>query len=151
MQRVRAERIAFRGTDQGIRIKSNRDRGADISNLSFKDITMEGVGTSILVSEYYPRVMPEGEVAAAAVGRLTPHFHNIRIRNVKSVNGATAGVIVGLPESPVVNIKLTNVSIQAKKGLQIGYATVDLQHVQITAEQGKPLILGPRGKVTGKF
>ena len=45
VQHVHAERISFKGTDQGIRIKSNRDRGADISDLSFKDITMEDVGT----------------------------------------------------------------------------------------------------------
>ena len=59
------ERIHFKGTDQGIRIKANRDRGNDVSNISFKDITMEDVKTSILISEYYPKVMPEGDVAAS--------------------------------------------------------------------------------------
>jgi len=151
VQRVHAERISFKGTDQGIRVKANRDRGNDISDLSFKDITMDDVRTSILISEYYPKVMPEGPVAAEPVQRLTPHFHNIRIENVKSTNSDWAGVIVGLPESPVVDIHLKNVDIQAKKGFQIGYATVDLEHVKITAADAKPMTMGPEGKTTGDY
>ena len=151
VQRVHAERIEFKGTDQGIRVKSNRDRGNDISDLSFKNITMDGVKTSILISEYYPKVMPEGEVAAMPVGRLTPHFHNIRIENVRSVNSDWAGVIVGLPESPVVDIVLRNISIQAKRGMQIGYATVEIEHGEIVSEDGKPMTMGPQGKVTGSY
>jgi polygalacturonase len=151
VQRVHAERISFKGTDQGIRVKSNRDRGNDISDLSFKDITMDDVRTSILISEYYPKVMPEGPVAAEPIQRLTPHFHNIRIENVKSINSDWAGVIVGLPESPVVDIVLKNVDIQAKKGLQIGYATVDLEHVKIKSDDAKPMTMGPEGKITGDY
>jgi len=145
------ERVSFKGTDQGIRVKANRDRGNDISDLSFKDITMDDVRTSILISEYYPKVMPEGPVPAEPVQRLTPHFHNIRIENVKSINSDWAGVIVGLPESPVVDIVLKNVDIQAAKGFQVGYATVDMHHVSITSQDGKPLTMGPEGKVTGEY
>jgi polygalacturonase len=151
VQHVRAERVSFKGTDQGIRVKSNRDRGADISDLSFKDITMDDVRTSILISEYYPKAMPEGAVPAAPVTRLTPHFHNIRIENVKSVNSDWAGVIVGLPESPVVDIVLKNVSIRAKRGLQIAYATVDMEHDEVVSSTDRGLILGPDGKVTGAY
>ena len=151
VQRVHAERVSFKGTDQGIRVKANRDRGNDISDLSFKDITMDDVRTSILISEYYPKVMPEGPVPAEPVQRLTPHFHNIRIENVKSIHSDWAGVIVGLPESPVTDIVLTNVDIQATKGFQIGYATVDMHHVSITSQDGKPLTMGPEGKVTGDY
>ena len=60
-QNIRAERIQFKGTDQGIRIKSNRDRGHDVSHLFFKDLTMEGVKTAILISEYYPSVEPPAD------------------------------------------------------------------------------------------
>ncbi len=151
VQRVHAERVSFKRTDQGIRVKSNRDRGNDISDLSFKDITMDEVKTSILISEYYPKVMPEGEVPAEPVGRLTPHFHNIRIENLKSTHSDWAGVIVGLPESPVVDIVLKNISIQARRGMQIGYATVEIEHGEISSDDGKPLSLGPQGKVTGSY
>ncbi len=151
VQNVHAERVTFKGTDQGIRVKSNRDRGHDISNLSFKDITMDGVATSILISEYYPKVMPDGPVPAEPVQRLTPHFHNIRIENVKSINSNWAGVVVGLPESHVVDIELKNVNIQAKKGFQIGYAEVTTDGFVVSTTDGsKPVSFGPEGAIKEK-
>jgi polygalacturonase len=150
VQRVHAERISFKGTDQGIRVKSNRDRGNDISDLSFKDITMDDVKTSILISEYYPKVMPEGDVAAAPVARLTPHFHNITIENVKSINSDWAGVIIGLPESPVVDITLKNVSIEAKKGFQVAYAKVTTENFTVKSADGKPMTVAPTASVSVK-
>jgi len=147
---IHAERIHFNGTDQGIRIKANRDRGNQVYDISFKDITMENVKTSILISEYYPKVLPEGEVAPAPIGRLTPFFHDITIENVKSVNSPWAGVIVGLPESPVKSVVLTNVDIQAKKGMTIAYANVVGTNVKITAEEGKGITVEPNATATFK-
>jgi hypothetical protein len=82
------------------------------------------------------------------VGPLTPHFHNIRIENVKGVNAAWAGAIVGLPESHVDDIVLKNVNIQAKKGLQIGYADVTTDGLIISTTDGsQPITFGPEGKI----
>jgi polygalacturonase len=147
---IHAERIHFKGTDQGIRIKANRDRGNQVYNISFKDITMEDVKTSILISEYYPKVMPEGEVAAEPIQRLTPFFHDITIENVKSINSPWAGVIVGLPESPVKDVVLKNVDIQAQKGFQIAYATVTASDLKITAAEGQSITVAPNAKLTVK-
>ena len=149
-QNIVAERVSFEGTDNGIRIKANRDRGADVSNIVFKDITMNDVKTAILVSEYYPKVFPEGDVAAAPVGRLTPEFHDIVIENVKATGGKTAGVIVGLPEAPVKGIVLRNVDIQAQTGMRIAYAQVTLDHVTITPAEGQPMTVAASAKVTGR-
>lgn len=149
-QNIVAERVTFEGTAQGVRIKANRDRGADVSNIVFKDLTMKDVKTAILVSEYYPKVYPEGEVAAAPVGRLTPKFHNIVIENVKATGSTNAGVIVGLPEAPVRAITLRNVDIQAQTGMKIAYADVTLDHVNVTAAEGQPITVGADAKVTGK-
>jgi polygalacturonase len=149
-QNIHAERIHFKGTDQGIRIKANRDRGADVSNISFKDITMEDVKTSILISEYYPKALPDGEVAAEPVQRLTPFFHDITIENVKSVNSAWAGVIVGLPESPVKDVVLKNVDIQAQKGMTIAYAMVTASDLKVTAAEGQSITVAPNAKLTIK-
>jgi len=149
-QNIHAERIHFKGTDQGIRIKANRDRGADVSNISFKDIDMVDVKTAILISEYYPKVFPEGDVAAAPVTRLTPEFHNIVIENVKATGSKMAGVIVGLPEAPVKDIVLKNVDLQAQTGMQIAYANVTFDHVTVKAAEGQAIEVAPSAKVTGK-
>jgi polygalacturonase len=136
---IHAERIHFKGTDQGIRIKANRDRGNQVFNISFKDITMEDVRTSILISEYYPKVLPEGDVAAAPITRLTPFFHDITIENVKSVKSGVAGVIVGLPESPVKNVVLKNINIAAEKGMTIAYAEVSGSDVHLVIAIGEAI------------
>jgi polygalacturonase len=149
-QNIHAERIHFKGTDQGIRIKANRDRGADVSNISFKDITMEDVKTSILISEYYPKALPEGEVAPEPVQRLTPFFHDITIENVKSTNSGWAGVVIGLPESPVKNVVMKNVTIEAKKGMTIAYATVNANQLNVTATDGESMTVAPNAKLTTK-
>jgi polygalacturonase len=150
VQHVHAERIHFKGTDQGIRIKANRDRGNDVSDISFKDLDMVDVKTAILVSEYYPKVYPEGVVESVPVGRLTPHFHDISIENVRATGSSVAGVIVGLPESPVVGLTLKNVDIEAKTGMKIAYANVVLDHVKVTAAEGEAITVSPTAKVKTK-
>jgi polygalacturonase len=150
VQNVHAERIHFKGTDQGIRIKAARDRGNDVSNISYKDITMEDVQTAILITEYYPHAAPEGEVPSEPVGRLTPKFHNITIENVTATNSGSAGTIVGLPESPVLGLTMKNVHLAGKTGLTIAYATVLMDGVTVSAETGEEINVAPTANVMEK-
>ena len=148
-QNIRAERIQFKGTDQGIRIKSNRDRGHDVSHLFFKDITMEGVKTAILISEYYPSVEPPADNRPQPIGRLTPFFHDFHIENVTATGARVSAVVFGLPESPVKNLTMKNVHLSGVKGLTISDAQgVVLEDVKVTAEQGKAIDIRPSAKVT---
>jgi polygalacturonase len=140
---IHAERVHFKGTDQGIRIKSNRDRGGQIYGMTFKDITMEDVKTPILISEYYPKVAPEGEVESAPIGRLTPFFHDFTLENVTATGATNAGYLVGLPESPVKNVVLKHIKISAAKGMIVMYAQVSGEDVSITSQDGKPLSVAP--------
>jgi len=136
---IRAESNHFKGNEQALRIKANRDRGNQVYNIVFKDITMEDVKTSILISEYYPKALPEGDVAAAPITRLTPFFHDITIENVKSVRSGVAAIIVGLPESPVKNLTLKNINIAAEKGMTIGYADVSGSDVHLIIVNGEAI------------
>jgi polygalacturonase len=70
VQNIRAERIHFNGTDNGIRIKANRDRGNDVSDLVFRDIEMKDVKNALIISEYYPEVLPPEENQARSVALL---------------------------------------------------------------------------------
>ena len=147
VQRVRAARISFKDTANGVRVKSNRDRGNDIGDLDFRDLTMENVQTPILVSEYYPKI-PEHD-AAQPVTRLTPHFHDISVPNLHATGAKTAGVIVGLPESPLTSITLTNVEITAETGMTIGNATVTAHDFNVRAAAGLPITLLENAKIIG--
>jgi polygalacturonase len=142
VQNVRAERITFKSTDQGIRVKSNRDRGnADIGNFVFRDITMEDVRTPILLSEFYPKIPPT--IVAEKVTRLTPFFHDITIENVTATGARQAAVIVGLPESPIRNLKLINVHLAGQHGATVQYADVAAKDFTVKAEQGENIQIGP--------
>jgi len=145
-----AERISFEGTDNGIRVKANRDRGNDVGNLVFRDITMKNVKNALIVSEYYPKVLPPEGETAQALTRLTPHFHDILIENVTATGIENAGAIVGLPEAPVKNVVLKNVKIEAHKGMTIGFADVTADGLDVEAGDGKGIVLVEGGKVTGK-
>jgi polygalacturonase len=147
---ILAERIHFEGTDNGIRVKANRDRGNDVSNLVFRDIDMKDVKNPLVVSEYYPRILPEGAQTAQPVTHLTPHFHDITFESITATGGEMAGAIVGLPEAPVDNIVLKNVKLAGKTGLTVGYANVTATNLTVDAEQGDKILKLPDANLTQK-
>jgi len=147
-QNIRAERIRFEGTDNGIRIKANRDRGNDVGHLFFRDIEMKNVKNALIISEYYPKVLPPSEVTAQPITRLTPHFHDITLENVTATGSGMAGAIVGLPEAPILGVVLRNVKIGAKTGLTIAYAEVTGERITVQAESGEAIMQQAGAKVT---
>ena len=43
----------FEGTDNGIRIKSARDRGGLVENVVYRNLTMKNVGVAITINLFY--------------------------------------------------------------------------------------------------
>ena len=146
-QNIHAERIHFEGTDNGIRVKANRDRGNDVGHLFFKDIEMKGVKNALIISEYYPKVLPPEGDGPQAVIRLTPHFHDITLENVTAVDSANAGAIVGLPEAPVLAVTLHNVKISAQHELNVGYAEITGTGVVVTATDSPAIVQSAGAKL----
>lgn len=139
VQNVRAERIQFKNTTNGVRVKSNRDRGSDIGPLEFRDLTMEGVATPLLITEYYPHI-PEHDTAQP-ITRLTPRFHDIHIANLTATGAKDDGYIVGLPESPVLGVMLDHVRLEGQNGLTISHATVTEHDVSVVSATPPPVTL----------
>ncbi len=109
---VLVEDCVFKGTDRGIRIKTRRGRGGDISGLVFRNLVMERNLCPLSVNMYYrcgadpsdPVLFSLGEEAVTAV---TPRIHGISISGIRATGcRASAGFIVGLPEHPVTNLVL---------------------------------------------
>lgn len=145
VQNVLAEHIQFTNTDNGVRVKSNRDRGADIGHLTFRDLTMEDVGTAVLITEYYPHI-PEHDTAQP-VTRLTPQFHDIQIENLTATAAKQTGIIAGLPESPITTIKLDNVHISGQKSFTISNATVATHDFTVKSQTPPPVVLLDNAKI----
>jgi len=142
---LRVERVTFKGTTQGIRVKSGRDRGNDIGDFVYKDITMEDVGTAIQITDYYTAGgSKEGAAAVslAPVTRLTPHIHDIAIENLKVSGAKVAMDIEGLPEAPIQGLHLKNVEINSAKGAKLFYTDIVADHLVIKPQSGAPIMTG---------
>jgi polygalacturonase len=51
-ERIRTKNIIFEGTENGIRIKANRNRGHQVSYIVFRHISMRGVKHPLIVNEH---------------------------------------------------------------------------------------------------
>jgi polygalacturonase len=148
VRNVTVERVSFKGTRQGIRIKSARERGNDIGNFVYRDITMDGVETPIQITAYYTG--GKNDKVDHPMQEHTPRFHDIRIENLIATNAKNAAVVEGLPESPVKNLVLKNVNIAADRGMIALYADMTEDNVTITAKNGEALERGPGVTINGK-
>jgi hypothetical protein len=109
---------------------------------------MKKVKNAIIISEYYPKILPPDSDPAQPVTRLTPHFHDITLENVTATDIVSAGAIAGLPEAPVRNVVLKNVHIQAQHGLAISNADVSGENVSVQAADGSGIIKSAGGNIT---
>lgn len=80
---------------------------------------------------------------ATAVTDTTPRYSGIVIRNLNATSTQGAGIIAGLPESPIEGVTLENVSIKAAKtGLEIRNARrVKVKGSKIEPRLGEPYIV----------
>ncbi len=118
---IRINNVQFLGTDNGFRIKSGRDRGNQLTDMIASNLTMTDVATPISISAYYPTIPgpTQGDIAQPHVPATQPYIHDITISNLTATNPktvrpdvtVTGGLIIGLPESPVYDIHLNNISI----------------------------------------
>jgi hypothetical protein len=109
---------------------------------------MKDVRNALIISEYYPKVLPPATETAQPITRLTPRFHDIVLENVTATGSQSAGAIVGLPEAPVAGVVLKNVKISAKTGLTIAYAEVTGEHATVQADSGEAIMKQAGAKVT---
>ncbi len=145
------------GTENGIRIKSQRGKGGLVENVLYEDIRMTNVDPAVTFTCYYTfnsakdpvqKALPESDSAQAA-GVGTPVFRNICVRNLTATCERGAGVIIGLPESAVSDVNFENVNISAATGMKIENATgIQFKNSSVTAATGEPLIL-KNAQVTG--
>ncbi len=134
---------AFKGTEAGIRMKSGRGYGGVVEDVTYQNITMDHVKVPIFITSYYPSIptLPQDD-PIIAVGQTTPVWRNIRIENVTVANSPMAGRILGLPEMPVSDVVMTNVSVSAEKGMQIVNARgIRFVNSRIDVLSGPPLIV----------
>jgi polygalacturonase len=145
------ENLTFVGTDIGLRFKTTRGRGGVVENIFINNIAMKDiVGEAILFDMYYAAQDPvplAGEkreppkVETLPVTEATPQFRNFYIRNVVCDGAEKAIFVRGLPEMSVKNIVMENMTIQAKKGLDMTEgADITLKNVNLITKDINPVM-----------
>ncbi len=138
----------FNGTTSGIRIKSDRTRGGLVDGCLYENLTMKDVKVPVNITAYYPKV-PTTD-AAQPVTDTTPRYRNLKIVNLIADSPDSAGLVVGLPESRVMNLTFDNVKITAPTGLTIrNTRAVQFKDSRILTVSGGPLILETNAEVSG--
>ena len=141
----------YTGTSFGIRIKTARDRGGEITNLVYDDLQMTNVGNAIYFTDYYPDIPKAGtDLTPTLITATTPNVHDIMVSNVTATGGRHAGVLIGVPESLLRNISFDNVNITATTGLEV--RNTDAIHFtgsSVTVTSGDALILDENAVLDG--
>jgi len=111
---ILAENCVFDGTDRGIRIKTRRNRGGFLHDLTFSNLTIKNCLCPLAINMYYvcganpddPFLFSTEKQNATDV---TPSIKDVTVKSVKATGcKASAGFIAGLPESPLENLKISD-------------------------------------------
>jgi DNA sulfur modification protein DndE len=147
IRNVRVNNCLFMGTDIGLRFKTARGRGGVVENIHISNINMFDIpGDAINFSMSYGGKSPLDDTNAVAetnfppVTEETPQFRDIHIENVICRGAKNAIVLQGLPEMPLRDITLKNVSIKAQNGVAVIDAEkIAFENVRVENQSGTSL------------
>jgi len=133
----------YNGAQRGIRLKSRRGRGGYVRDIWVENVRMGKItGGAVNINLFYA-------TSLSVQSEEPPVFSNINIKNVQCERAGKAVVIKGLPESPVKDLTLENLSIKARSGLSISDAErVVLKNVTIDPDHGPAMKLADCRDVT---
>ena len=125
--KVTVSNVDFLNSENGIRVKSGRDRGSLIGPFIVEKIRMKDVATPLLITDSY-----SGQAGAAGnslvsslsaepITKTTTLISGVSIKDFKATGARYAMILSGLPEAPVKQLKLDSVSISAEHGIQARY------------------------------
>jgi hypothetical protein len=119
----------FNRTDNGIRIKSDDDRGGIVQNLSYLNLGMTNVHFPITIYSYYNSVGTPSSITPATAASQTvipyptnnPVYRNITFSNIiaTAISGFPAGIIWARPEMPATNISFIRCNLAASKSFDV--------------------------------
>lgn len=143
---VFADSCTFTGTTNGIRLKSNIDRGGNDSTFVYTNMTMTNVTLPFYITSWYDKEpYPASSQATSTVTSTTPIWRNIIFKNITVNNATYGGIIYGRPEAYVQNITFDNVTIDAtSRGMVVNYVSnmkfINCSSLTIPSGKGNPFL-----------
>ncbi len=120
MRNIYVEDCSFIGTDIGIRVKSAIGRGGLVERVAIRNISMSDIVNEAILFDTYYEDVAAGQTAkgAATTGAKIPEFRNFDISKVYC-RGAKTGIrLRGLPQMPVHEIRLEDITITAQHAIE---------------------------------
>lgn len=116
----------FEGTDRGVRMKTRRGRGGFVEDVRISNLVMKDVMCPFVIHQFY--FCGEGgkeknvwDKNPQPVTESTPIIRRIYLSNISAVDAtAAAGFIYGLPEAPIEEVHLNNISVHMAKECEAG-------------------------------
>ena len=129
------------GVSPGFRIKSGRSRGSyavGVYNVTLQNMTLINVPLPITVYDYYPAsggpTEPPNDLPQV-ITPITPNVHDITISGLTATGATSESLVVGVPESCILNVNLNNVNITTNSsgaGFQLRNMTGTFTNVSVT-------------------
>ncbi|OHB75973.1 MAG: hypothetical protein A2Z25_13110 [Planctomycetes bacterium RBG_16_55_9] len=137
VRNVTASNIVCVGTDRAVRIKSTRGRGGVVENIRYSNFVVENVREPIYITNFYTKTAPE------PVSERTPIFRDIAISHFTIKNSPLTAKILGLPEMPIQQLRITDLTASTKIGFQCDSVDgLELHNVQVNVESGPAFEIG---------
>jgi len=116
--------LSIDGADNGLRIKSNSARGGPVHDVTYRDVCIRRTKYPIYMDTHY-------SASAVTEGSLIPVFQDIRLTNVRDLDGGTV-VLDGYDTSRPLTMTMDNVIFDAP-----GATKVQAHHVRVTEGPGR--------------
>ncbi|MFA6508762.1 MAG: glycosyl hydrolase family 28 protein, partial [Treponemataceae bacterium] len=122
VRNVHVSDCKFFGGERGIRLKSMRGRGGFVENIRFDSIEINDMrNEAIQINMFY------GSSTVVPRTNIPPDFRNIRIGNITGKGAETAVEIRGLPEHPLTDIYLNDITLEAAAG----FVCIDVDKIEM--------------------
>ena len=135
----------FLGTDVGLRFKSTRGRGGVVENIYIDGISMFNIVEDAITFDLYyggksvtddmDGIEQQSAGSRIVADETTPCFRDIHISNIICRGAHRALYFNGLPEQPIKNIDLRNISITATEEGEFNYCEgITKENVEIKTD-----------------
>jgi len=155
VKNIQVQSCTFLGTDVGLRFKSTRGRGGVVENIFIRDIYMWAIPNEALLFDLFyggkgageeteEEIMARMNASAPQVDETTPAFRHIFIHDVIAKDAQSAMLFNGLPEMPLEDVNLSNITMTCRRGAIIRQTNgLRIQKVSLIASEGEPWTIAP--------
>lgn len=139
LRNITVENVRFDKTVNGIRIKSEESRGGKVTNITYRNLSMQGVRYPIVITSWYPKWPKNPADAQPGTGPNVPQYADILLENITLTDCKNGPVIYGMPNHPIERVTVRGLKAAVLQGGIVFFAEASFEGCEIRPEKGPPL------------